>query len=55
MESKGSHWIRVRERGYAVEEGIVDNGAGYPTEDAHDAPGVDDESVAGNYHGSGVS
>ena len=45
------------EEGYAAEEGIVaaqDNGATNSTEDAHDAFGVNDDSVAGNSSGGGV-
>ena len=46
------------EEGFAAEEAIVvaqDNGAGNPTEDACDATGVNDDSVAGNSHGGEVS
>jgi hypothetical protein len=46
------------EEGFVAEEGIVgaqDNGACNPTEDAHDELGVNDDSVAGNSRGGGVS
>jgi hypothetical protein len=46
------------EQGFAAEEGVVVaqyNGAGNPTEDAHDASGVNDDSVAGNSSGGEVS
>jgi hypothetical protein len=45
------------EEGFAAEEGNVveqGDGAGNATADAHYASGVNDDSIAGNFHGGGV-